>query len=106
MLASSDKQTRLADCELCARAKWAEPKFVACFQFFLISKQFIGSVHLDQIYVKMDKLKVRLSQNEYMKSSIFQNTNRKIDDFINSFWLDLTFKETSFKKNFKKGSKK
>ena len=26
-----------------------------------------------------------------MKSSIFQNMNRKIDDFIYSFWLDLIF---------------
>jgi hypothetical protein len=38
------------------------------------------------------KLKVRLSQNEYMKSSIFQTINWKINDFIHLFWLNLTFK--------------
>ena len=41
-------------------------------------------------------LKVRLSRNEYMKSSIFQNTNRKINDVIYSFRLNTIISKDMF----------
>ena len=73
-------------------------------------------------HLRLKKLKVRLNQNGFMESSIFQKMTPKIwrisiktlrakilqifrvifwkiDDFINSFWLNLTFTLSTYSRS-------
>ena len=108
------------------------PKLNSCYfvlpvlPFSSILKKFAQNAGIQRMWISQEnsmqnslKVKVRLSENEFMKSSISKNEPKKlkdfcpecfysmyigrnpsnflvhiwkIDDFINSFWLNLTFR--------------